>query len=105
MHDVKQRSIVFINEHDNLLLRFLINTANQICETDIRIFSFKVNSILLFIAFQHEKKETLQLFRIHMLAQTHIKIQHRIFIPFLLQALNGKSFKQILFSFKITLHR
>ena len=46
-----------------------------------------------------------QCFLVHMLGQTHVKVQHRIFRPFGFQLFDGKPFEEFLLPGKITMQR
>jgi len=101
MNNVKKRSVVFINEDNDLPTGLLANTADQSGETIIQSHFLTHFAIHLFIPIQLNTQHLLQTFLIHMLRHAHVKVKHRIPSPFRLQLINGKSLKQFLTTFKI----
>ena len=101
MNNVEKRSVVFINEDNDLPTGLLANTADQSGETIIQSHFLTHFAIHLFISIQLNTQHLLQTFLIHMLRHAHVKVKHRIPSPFRLQLINGKSLKQFLTTFKI----
>ena len=99
---IQQRGIILIDEHDYLLACLLISSLNQIGQTIICSILRCCNTIRSLFHSQLIAQIFFQLLLFHMLATRHIKMQHRIFRPLLLQLFDGKSFKQILLTLKIT---
>ena len=93
--------VVFVDEDDNLLAGLRKNTFYQICQTDVSVRIRYTAIIFPLISGQHIVQHSVQSFLIHMLRYAHIKVKHRIPGPLRLQLLNGKTFKQILTTFKI----
>ena len=58
--------------------------------TLLKFFKLQCNSMRTFLL----KPPNLQLFLIHMFSGTHVEMQYRISVPFLLQCLYGQSLKQ-----------
>lgn len=66
--------------------------------TLLKFFKLQCNSMRTFLL----KPPNLQLFLIHMFSGTHVEMQYRISVPFLLQCLYGQSLKQWFPSLEIT---
>ena len=105
MNHIEKGGIIFINKNNNLLAGLLINTFNQISQTYIGITVFYKAIVFLLITTQHIVQHLLQSLFIHMLCDTHVKMQHRILRPFRLQLLDSQSFEQIFLPIKIAMKR
>ena len=62
-------------------------------------------SIYFFILKELHIQHTFQCFLVHMLGQTHIKMQHRVFRPFSFQFFDGKTFEKVFLPGKIAMQR
>ena len=100
---IQQRSIILIDEHNHLLACLSISSQNQIGQTIICSILRCCNTIRSLFISQLIAQIIFQLLLFQMLATRHIKMQHRIFRPLLLQFFDGKPFKQILLTLEITL--
>ena len=82
MDNVEKRSVVFINEDNDLPTGLLANTADQSGETIIQSHFLTHFAIHLFISIQLNTQHLLQTFLIHMLRHAHVKVKNRIPSPF-----------------------
>ena len=103
VHHIQQRCIVFVNEHNHLLARLGVGFVNESGQSIVDVEFQSSNAILLLIGLQNKTKVSLQFFHRVVLTQAHIKMQHWIFHPILLQLLNGQPLEQLALSLEICL--
>ena len=96
MHHVQQRGIIFIDKDNDLTTGLLINTLNQVGQPYIAILQICRDTKLTLLPAQLEMQVIFQLFPIHVFALAHVKMQHRVRLPFLLQLFDGQALEQFL---------
>ena len=103
MRHIQQRCVIFINEHHHLLARLPVNHFYQVIESIVVSVTVIFYTILLFIIFQKVAQILFQLRLLHVLALAQVEVQHGIFVPLLLQLLDGKPLEEFLLALEITL--
>ena len=101
MHHVKQRCVIFVNEHDNLLASLLIYGIDKVGKSYVRVYRIRNNSIRFLVKFQNIKQISVKLFLVHVLATAHVEVEHGVVRPFLFMFFYGKSFKQFFLTLEV----
>ena len=105
MHYIKKRSIIFVNQDNNLLAGLLKSALYHPLQALVN-FNITFTSPIYFFIFQKFSFQfTVQPFFIHVLRCTHVKVKNRMHIPFRLQLFDSKSFEQFFPPLKITMKR
>ncbi len=102
MGHVKQRCVIFIDQHDNLSAGLLVYGLYQVEEPHVRIGGVAFDTETSLIVVQYKEQIALQLVFLHVLASGQAEVQHRIRLPLLLQLFNGKSLEEILPPLEVT---
>ena len=102
MSDIKHRSVILINENNNLFACLCINGIDKSVKSHVRVRQTAVhNAVFVLVLFNDKTEISLKLFFLHVFASAHVEVQHGIFRPFFLKFFNGKSLEQILLSLEV----
>ena len=93
VNNIKQGSIVFVNQNDSLLSRLPIRHLNQMGQTHIGASFPVLNSQSPFLLRKDEVKVGCQFFFVLVFASSQTKMNHRMFSPILFKAFNRQPFK------------
>ena len=91
MHHIEQRSVIFINQHHHLLPGLLIGFLNENRKAVVSPFQRIGYTVKRLIFCKLKAKILLKLLFSHVLAKTHVEVQHREFFPLFFKFADSKT--------------
>ena len=103
MHNIQQRSIIFINDDNHLFTRLLVSSLYDSIQSVVWIQFIIIPAIELLVWFQLQVEIMFQAFLIKVLGTAQVEVEHRMLHPIFLIISNGQSLEKFLSSRKISL--